>query len=74
MIRTDGGRSFTGNELCSNYGYDNSTSGSEKYPSCLGNEFIILIKETSVASVIAITDLTQAAQYMGLGPGIYFRR
>ncbi|HHT56591.1 MAG TPA: amino acid ABC transporter permease [Herbinix luporum] len=31
----------------------------------LGNEFIILIKETSVASVIAITDLTQAAQYIG---------
>lgn len=31
----------------------------------LGNEFIILIKETSVASVIAITDLTQAGQYIG---------
>lgn len=31
----------------------------------LGNEFITLIKETSVASVIAITDLTQAAQYIG---------
>jgi His/Glu/Gln/Arg/opine family amino acid ABC transporter permease subunit len=31
----------------------------------LGNEFIVLIKETSVASVIAVTDLTQAAQYIG---------
>ncbi len=31
----------------------------------LGNEFITLIKETSVASVIAITDLTKAAQYIG---------
>jgi len=31
----------------------------------LGNEFIVLIKETSVASVIAITDLTKAAQYVG---------
>lgn len=31
----------------------------------LGNEFIVLIKETSVASVIAITDLTKAAQYIG---------
>jgi len=31
----------------------------------LGNEFIVLIKETSVASVIAVTDLTKAAQYVG---------
>ncbi len=31
----------------------------------LGNEFITLIKETSVASVIAVTDLTKAAQYVG---------
>lgn len=31
----------------------------------LGNEFIVLIKETSVASMIAITDLTKAAQYIG---------
>jgi len=31
----------------------------------LGNEFIVLIKETSVASVIAVTDLLQAAQYVG---------
>lgn len=31
----------------------------------LGNEFIVLIKETSVASIIAVTDLTQAAQYIG---------
>lgn len=31
----------------------------------LGNEFIVLIKETSVASVIGITDLTKAAQYIG---------
>lgn len=31
----------------------------------LGNEFIVLIKETSVASIIAITDLTKAAQYIG---------
>ena len=31
----------------------------------LGNEFIVLIKETSVASVIAVTDLTKAAQYIG---------
>jgi polar amino acid transport system permease protein len=31
----------------------------------LGNEFITLIKETSVASVIAVTDLTKAAQYIG---------
>lgn len=30
----------------------------------LGNEFIVLIKETSVASVIAVTDLTKAAQYI----------
>ncbi|HBI72761.1 MAG TPA: amino acid ABC transporter permease, partial [Lachnospiraceae bacterium] len=27
--------------------------------------FITLIKETSVASVIAVTDLTKAAQYVG---------
>jgi His/Glu/Gln/Arg/opine family amino acid ABC transporter permease subunit len=31
----------------------------------LGNEFIVLIKETSVAGVIAVTDLTKAAQYIG---------
>lgn len=31
----------------------------------LGNEFIVLIKETSVASFIAVTDLTKAAQYIG---------
>ena len=31
----------------------------------LGNEFISLIKETSVAGVIAVTDLTKAAQYIG---------
>ena len=31
----------------------------------LGNEFITLIKETSVASIIAVTDLTKAAQYVG---------
>ncbi len=31
----------------------------------LGNEFITLIKETSVASVIAVTDLTKVAQYIG---------
>lgn len=31
----------------------------------LGNEFIVLIKETSVASVIAVTDLTKVAQYVG---------
>lgn len=30
----------------------------------LGNEFIILIKETSVAGYIAVTDLTKAAQYV----------
>jgi polar amino acid transport system permease protein len=31
----------------------------------LGNEFITLIKETSVAGVIAVTDFTKAAQYIG---------
>lgn len=31
----------------------------------LGNEFITLIKETSVAGVVAVTDLTKAAQYIG---------
>lgn len=31
----------------------------------LGNELITLIKETSVAGVIAVTDLTKAAQYIG---------
>lgn len=31
----------------------------------LGNEFIVLVKETSVAGVIAVTDLTKAAQYLG---------
>lgn len=31
----------------------------------LGNEFIVLIKETSVASTIAITDLLKAASYIG---------
>ena len=31
----------------------------------LGNEFIVLIKETSVASVIAVNDLTKNAQYIG---------
>ena len=31
----------------------------------LGNEFIVLIKETSVAGGIAVTDLTKAAQYIG---------
>lgn len=31
----------------------------------LGNEFIVLIKETSVASVIAITDLTNVAKFIG---------
>ncbi|SHO51329.1 amino acid ABC transporter permease [Anaerocolumna xylanovorans] len=31
----------------------------------LGNEFIVLIKETSVASIIAITDLSKAAQFIG---------
>ncbi len=31
----------------------------------LGNEFITLVKETSVASVIAVNDLTKNAQYIG---------
>ena len=31
----------------------------------LGNEFIVLIKETSVASIIAVSDLTKVAQYIG---------
>lgn len=31
----------------------------------LGNEFIVLIKESSVASVIAVSDLTKIAQYVG---------
>lgn len=31
----------------------------------LGNEFITLIKETSIASIIAVTDLTMAASYVG---------
>lgn len=31
----------------------------------LGNEFIVLVKETSVASIIAVTDLTKVAQYIG---------
>lgn len=31
----------------------------------LGNEFIVLIKETSVAGIIAVTDLLKAAQYIG---------
>ncbi len=31
----------------------------------IGNELIVLIKETSVAGVIAVTDLTKAAQYVG---------
>lgn len=31
----------------------------------LGNELITLVKETSVAGVIAVTDLTKAAQYVG---------
>ena len=31
----------------------------------LGNEFIALIKETSIAGVIAVTDITKAAQYVG---------
>lgn len=31
----------------------------------LGNEFITLIKETSIAGVVAVTDLTKAAQYIG---------
>lgn len=31
----------------------------------LGNEFIALIKETSVASVIAVTDILKASQYVG---------
>lgn len=31
----------------------------------LGNEFITLIKETSVAGYIAVNDLTKAAQYIG---------
>jgi len=31
----------------------------------LGNEFITLIKETSVAGIIAVTDLLKAAQYVG---------
>lgn len=31
----------------------------------LGNEFITLIKETSVASIIAVTDLTMVAQFIG---------
>ena len=31
----------------------------------LSNEFIVLIKETSVAGIIAVTDLTKSAQYIG---------
>lgn len=31
----------------------------------LGNEFIVLLKETSIAGVIAITDLTKGAQMIG---------
>lgn len=31
----------------------------------LGNEFIVLVKETAVAGYIAVTDLTKAAQFVG---------
>ena len=31
----------------------------------LGNEFIVLIKDTSIAGYIAVTDITKAAQYIG---------
>ena len=31
----------------------------------LGTEFIVLVKESSVASVIAVSDLTKMAQYIG---------
>lgn len=31
----------------------------------LGNEFIVLVKETSIAGYIAVTDITKAAQYIG---------
>ncbi len=31
----------------------------------LGNEFVVLIKETSIAGIIAVTDITKAAQYIG---------
>ena len=31
----------------------------------LGNEFIVLVKETSIAGYIAVTDITKAAQYRG---------
>ncbi len=31
----------------------------------LGNEFIVLVKETSVAGIIAVNDLTTAAQFIG---------
>lgn len=31
----------------------------------LGNEFIVLVKETSVAGIIAVTDLTKVAEYVG---------
>ena len=31
----------------------------------LGNEFIVMVKETSVISVIAVNDLTKMAQYVG---------
>ena len=31
----------------------------------LGNEFIVLVKETSIAGYIAVTDITKAAQYVG---------
>lgn len=42
----------------------------------LGNEFIVLIKETSIAGVIAVVDITKAAQYVGditydVGPPLY---
>ncbi|MDF2842671.1 MAG: putative rane protein [Herbinix sp.] len=33
----------------------------------LGNEFIVLIKETSVAGAIAVTDILKSAQYIGAG-------
>ena len=31
----------------------------------LGNEFIVLVKEASIAGYNAVTDITKAAQYVG---------
>ena len=44
---------------------DRHSTGYQKHSAYLGNEFIILVKDTSIVSFIAVVDITKAFRQIG---------